>query len=54
MNSKYPIFVGHMLTNTRTGEHTVWTYYSDGTMEETKAYLSPALLLPMPFNIWGI
>lgn len=53
-NERYVVFRGHMLTNIRTGEHTVWSYYSDGSCEETKELLSPAFIPAIPFNVWWI
>jgi hypothetical protein len=41
---KYPIMEMRMLTNAWTGIYTVWTWYSDGTMEEHRAPLGRILI----------
>ena len=45
MNDKNVILISSMLTNPMTGMHTVWTWYSDGSMDERQVPLSAPVVL---------
>ena len=41
----------NMLTNIRTGMHTVWTWFDDGTCEEREAPLGPIQIPKQPLQM---
>ncbi len=44
---KYPVLECSMFSDLRRGIYTVWTYYSDGSMETTYVPRGPILFFPL-------